>query len=368
MPEEQSFHPPVDRFFPTANPNEAKVLGKVAAKAKTEKDHEDATQKLLNEADDLLREVDESYLLTQKTVRSYPVFDRIEVRLGALLGQGGFCKVFEVESFTLKEDKIPVEKEEGKRGSAVKFSVSEDKAEHPPAEGKSKDDAHYEVAEARNHMNLYARRNGDARYAVKRLHRDLTDLERARGMVDLAIEAKYLSVLWHPNIVRMRGMSSGPLLNPQFFIVMDRLYDTLSKRVKQWRTSYDASKGNLFGIGAKKNELLQLMTERMIVAYDLASAFRYMHENRLIYRDTKKENIAFDVRGDVKIFDFGLSKSFSPAQKARDSLGRAQYGYNLTPRTGSVPFMAPEVADCHPYDEKCGKQRVDVVTVRFAFS
>lgn len=74
---------------------------------------------------------------------------------------------------------------------------------------------------------------------------------------------------------------------------------------------------------------------------------------RLVYRDVKKENIAFDVRGDVKIFDFGLSKALSPSLKAKDSAGREIYGYNLTPRTGSIPFMAPEIVECKPYDEKC---------------
>jgi hypothetical protein len=33
------------------------------------------------------------------------------------------------------------------------------------------------------------------------------------------------------------------------------------------------------GRGANKTELHQLLVERMVVAYDLAAAFRYMHEN-----------------------------------------------------------------------------------------
>ena len=41
---------------------------------------------------------------------------------------------------------------------------------------------------------------GDARYAIKRLHRTLSEYERTRGMIDMAIEAKFLQVLWHPNI------------------------------------------------------------------------------------------------------------------------------------------------------------------------
>lgn len=55
----------------------------------------------------------------------------------------------------------------------------------------------------------------------------------------------------------------------------------------------------------------------------------------------------------MKIFDFGLSKSLLPSDKAKNSHGRESYGYQLTPRTGSIPYMAPEVAECHPYDTKC---------------
>jgi serine/threonine protein kinase len=55
----------------------------------------------------------------------------------------------------------------------------------------------------------------------------------------------------------------------------------------------------------------------------------------------------------VKIFDFGLSKTIDDSMKARDSAGNPMYGYNLTPRTGSLPYMSPEVVERKPYDEKC---------------
>jgi serine/threonine protein kinase len=57
------------------------------------------------------------------------------------------------------------------------------------------------------------------------------------------------------------------------------------------------------------------------------------------------ENIGFDIRGDVKIFDFGLCKSLDPKQKAK-----GRYGYHLTARTGSMPYMAPEICKGEPYD------------------
>ncbi len=68
---------------------------------------------------------------------------------------------------------------------------------------------------------------------------------------------------------------------------------------------------------------------------------------RLLYRDIKPENIGFDIRGDVKLFDFGLCKSMEPSEKNPDG-----YGYNLTAKTGSIPYMAPEIALGKPYDKE----------------
>jgi hypothetical protein len=78
----------------------------------------------------------------------------------------------------------------------------------------------------------------------------------------------------------MRGMSTGDLLSPNFFIIMDRLYETLVEKVLFWSSEKASCKGGLFGIGAKSLELDQLMVERLIVAYDLAAAFAYMHDHK----------------------------------------------------------------------------------------
>jgi hypothetical protein len=208
----------------------------------------EATRKLLAEASNLLKEVDESEILRNARKRLYPTFDRSEIKFGPLLGVGGFGIVFEVKDINLK---IPTEVEvdvsetklhptttsstdastsesnggnDGNGGSVLNGGLTAlmlQNCEESPSSAittiafngdlnhvaielpngvTAQDDAHYDVRIARKHMAHMVRRNGDARYAVKRLHRDLTDLERARGMIDLAIEAKYLSVMWHPNI------------------------------------------------------------------------------------------------------------------------------------------------------------------------
>jgi len=76
-------------------------------------------------------------------------------------------------------------------------------------------------------------------------------------------------------------------------------------------------------------------------------AFLYLF--RIVYRDIKTENIGFDTKGDVKLFDFGLAKPLHPALASQIEEGM----YNLTARTGTFPYMAPEVARKQRYNEKC---------------
>ena len=54
----------------------------------------------------------------------------------------------------------------------------------------------------------------------------------------------------------------------------------------------------------------------------------------------KPENIGFDVRGDAKLFDFGLSKELHDRDKTKDGL------YLMSGLTGSRRYMAPEVVLC----------------------
>jgi hypothetical protein len=225
----------------------------------------EATRKLLAEASHLLKEVDESEILRNASKRLYPTFDRSEIKFGPLLGVGGFGIVFEVKGINLNiptevdvlETKSPptttsstdaatatttatassasngenslkegsgltaqmLQNSEEAQSTAITTIALTDDLNHVaiklPSGVTAQDDAHYDVRIARKHMAHMVRRNGDARYAVKRLHRDLTDLERARGMIDLAIEAKYLSVMWHPNI----GACSNRLLRQAYCIL-----------------------------------------------------------------------------------------------------------------------------------------------------
>jgi serine/threonine protein kinase len=145
----------------------------------------------------------------------------------------------------------------------------------------------------------------------------------------------------------MRGVSNTPRVSTETFLLMDRLYGTLDNKIDTWE-QLDAMNKGCCGSRRKNDPPTQdLLKERLLVAYDLSSAFHHLHGVRLIYRDIKPENIGFDIRGDVKLFDFGLCKSLDPSVKHKKG-----YGFHLTAKTGSIPYMAPEVALGQPYDKE----------------
>ncbi|KAH3903197.1 related to Serine/threonine-protein kinase STE11 [Saccharomycodes ludwigii] len=62
----------------------------------------------------------------------------------------------------------------------------------------------------------------------------------------------------------------------------------------------------------------------------------YLHRKNIIHRDIKGANILIDIKGCVKITDFGISKKLSPLNKDSKANKRASL-------QGSVYWMAPEV-------------------------
>lgn len=109
-----------------------------------------------------------------------PKLDNDELSIGKVLGRGGFCKVSEVVKIALKD------------GIAAK--CDKERVQH--------DEKHFaSVLQDRDFMQAYYLRKGtDYRYAIKVLKEDaLKDVQTyINGVVDLAIEARFLSVIRHP--------------------------------------------------------------------------------------------------------------------------------------------------------------------------
>ncbi len=126
------------------------------------------------------------------------------------------------------------------------------------------------------------RQGKHARYAIKMLSDEcLEDPERfVGGIIDLAVESKFLSVIRHPNIIKMRGMSDGNPYDRGFFVVLDRLYTTLTMQIAEWKKKSDGKKGigKLMDMKGKKKAKLWL--DRLVVVYDLSTALEYLHSQK----------------------------------------------------------------------------------------
>lgn len=133
-----------------------------------------------------------------------------------------------------------------------------------------------------------------------------------------------------------------------FFIVVDRLHSTLEKRLADWRMAKEEHSfegGFLFRIPHETKEKRRAeLSERIRLAFSIASAMEYLHELDVVFRDLKPDNIGFDREGVLKLFDFGLAKELKEKDKTVDD-----QGYNLTGNSGSRRYMAPEVAKEKPY-------------------
>ena len=170
-----------------------------------------------------------------------------EIDLGPVLGKGGFCTVSEIAHFTLASD-----------GPEIEAKLSRE----------------------RDTMAANVTRKGDARYAIKKLSDSvLTDKERyVNGTLDLAIEARFLSVMRHPNLIKLRGMAGTNPFEDGYFLILDRLYGTLEDTIPVWRKEFMKAGSLMSKIkGIKKKEVNDHWIKRITVSHDLAAALKYMH-------------------------------------------------------------------------------------------
>ncbi|CAO2145683.1 unnamed protein product [Urochloa humidicola] len=122
----------------------------------------------------------------------------------------------------------------------------------------------------------------------------------------------------HPNIVRFIGSCTKP---PQFYIITERM-----------------SRGSLFDVLHNEHNVLDLPTI-LKYALDVCRGMSYLHEKDIIHRDLKSANLLLGKDHVVKVADFGLAR-FQDEEGA------------MTAETGTYRWMAPEVMNHQPYDNK----------------
>jgi hypothetical protein len=226
---------------------------------------------------------------------AFPVFTEAEVLIGNFLGRGSTGQVNQVCGFRIKKTTVgdQIDKCSGEE-SARKFLV--------------------------NHCY---RDSGDARYAIKYIHKEsIKDpKEIMQGMADLNLETRFLSHLTarnpHPNLIKLRAVASGDRFSPNYFILLDRLYDTLEARLEKWVDKVkkiDSPRGRLKAIIDRPNRELSdsngpfshgeqsaLLDDQLRAVAGLSSAIAHMHKHGLMHRDIKSTNMGFNTRDDIKV-------------------------------------------------------------------
>ena len=80
------------------------------------------------------------------------------------------------------------------------------------------------------------------------------------------------------------------------------------------------------------------LEEARLYIAELVLALQHLHENRVIYRDLKPENVLIDAEGFTRLTDFGLAHLFGPDEELRSRRF-----------CGTPAYMAPEMVDREEY-------------------
>lgn len=132
------------------------------------------------------------------------------------------------------------------------------------------------------------------------------------------VEAQSAASLIHPNIVNVYDVGEDEGL---YYIVMELIEGITLKR-------YIEKKGKLS------------VKETISIAIQIANGIECAHNNQIVHRDIKPQNIMISREGKVKVTDFGIARAAS----ANTINGSAM---------GSVHYISPEQAGGQYVDEKC---------------
>mmetsp|Transcript_16408 Transcript_16408/g.35467 ORF Transcript_16408/g.35467 Transcript_16408/m.35467 type:complete len:803 (-) Transcript_16408:228-2636(-) len=175
---------------------------------------------------------------------------------------------------------------------------------------------------------------------VKTLKPECQDVALAINEIEGELEIH--SRLDHSNIVKLIGAGYTP--RGVRFVVLERLdggtlaqllgYDN---RIRDRRRRFWSK---------KKISYMDVLK----CARSLADALAYCHGRAIpnvmvLHRDLKPDNVGFTLDGTVKLIDFGLARIVENASVSNEI-------YEMSGETGSLRYMAPEVADCQRYNQK----------------
>jgi serine/threonine protein kinase len=166
---------------------------------------------------------------------------------------------------------------------------------------------------------------------------------------DLAKEAFIMGTLSHRNILAVKAWPSTGLegfacgRHDAFFLLLERLSETLTERIAQWRKKSDKLKYSILQRSRKRKSFLH---ERLHVVLQLADALQYLHRHNILHRDLKPDNVGFQVgSGVLKLFDFDVARIMPKSVQPEET-------FLLTRKVGSPRYMSPECGRGEAYNLK----------------
>ena len=118
-----------------------------------------------------------------------------------------------------------------------------------------------------------------SKYVVKKIRYDLSNSSRNDAALSLSTEAKFLAALSHPNIISLHCLGDNPG-STEFFLVIDRLETNLAQQIDLWKKEEEKlSLSSIITKAGKKKEAASSMTDRIHIAYEIASALVYLHDH-----------------------------------------------------------------------------------------
>nr|CAD1840297.1 unnamed protein product [Ananas comosus var. bracteatus] len=156
--------------------------------------------------------------------------------------------------------------------------------------------------------------------AIKLLERPENDPERAQLMEQQFVqEVMMLATLKHPNIVRFIGACRKPMV---------------------WCIVTEYAKGGSVRQFLMKRQNRSVPLKLAVKqALDVARGMAYVHGLGFIHRDLKSDNLLIFADKSIKIADFGVARIEVQTE-------------GMTPETGTYRWMAPEMIQHRPYNQK----------------
>lgn len=169
----------------------------------------------------------------------------------------------------------------------------------------------------------------------------LDDNDSATTEQEIEKEIATLSMLDHPNIVKLYG--AGYNLQRRRFLILERLDGgTMQQMIHTRKCQKNKISYRNFRCRFWMRDVLRNTSA-------IARAMEYCHTGNdkyiIMHRDLKPDNIGFKSDGTLKIMDFGLATIIE-----RKSMYYKVY--EMSGGTGSLRYMAPEVAKHLPYNYK----------------